>query len=125
MSLPLTLPQARIPLGWAMVQGQRVAVEIDMEWMLVFLRLMERTGGTTGDTNFIQYINQLFEAPLIDPGLQDAVRAIDELRNELSSARNETQTLRAMIEELSSSIAESHSTDLLRNRIESIEDRLA
>jgi hypothetical protein len=29
MAATASLPQARIPLGWAMVNGQRVPVEID------------------------------------------------------------------------------------------------
>lgn len=46
--IPLGLPQARIPLGWAVVQGQRVPVEIDMEWMRVMVELVNRTGGVLG-----------------------------------------------------------------------------
>lgn len=46
--IALGLPQARIPLGWATIQGKRIPVEIDMEWMRVMLELVNRTGGTAG-----------------------------------------------------------------------------
>lgn len=48
----LTLPQARIPLGHVMVQGQRLPVEIDMEWMRALLTLVNRTGGVLGVEDF-------------------------------------------------------------------------
>lgn len=51
MTLPITLPQARIALGWATVEGKRIPVEINMEWMLALMRLVERTGGVTGETD--------------------------------------------------------------------------
>lgn len=105
MTLPVSIPQARIPIGYAMVQGVRVPVEVDVEWMLTFTRLLERAGGVSGDTNFNQFINQFFDAPLVDTGLQDAVRAIDELRNELSSARNDVSQLRGRIETLEGRLA--------------------
>lgn len=47
----LTLPQARIPLGWASVDGKRVPVEIDIEWMRSLTGLLDRVGGTFAPTN--------------------------------------------------------------------------
>ena len=149
MSTTITLPQARIALGWVVVQGVRHAVEIDMEWMLALARLVERTGGVSGDTNFSEYINQLYDTPPLDLGAREALRAVDELRNELydtppvdvgarealtavdelrnelESTRSEVQVLRGLIDELAARIESSQQTDQLRNRIESIEDRLA
>lgn len=125
MTLTITLPQARIALGWVVVQGKRLPVEIDMEWMLAFARLVDRTGGTSGDTNFSEYINQFFDAPPVDAGTREALRAVDELRNELASSRGDVQALRGLVEELTARIAEPPQTDQLRNRIESIEGRLA
>lgn len=55
----LTLPQARIPMGYAVVNGQRVPVEIDMEWMRYFATLTERAGGVVAPTNLYQTINNL------------------------------------------------------------------
>lgn len=147
MSLTITLPQARIALGWVVVQDKRIPVEIDMEWMLAFSRLVERTGGTSGDTNFSEYISQFFDAPPIDAGAREALRgvdelrteqsrsqdpqihelanAVDELRNELAAARADVQALRGLIDELAAGAAVPQQTDQLRNRIELIEDRLA
>jgi TolA-binding protein len=123
MTATVALPQARIPLGWAMVQGQRIPVEIDMEWMLVLARLLERTGGTSGDTNFTQYINQFFDIPYTDNAGQEAIRAVDELRNELAIAKGEVQTLRAQIEELTAQLAQGSAQVDVRSRIEQLEDR--
>ena len=44
----LTQPQARIPIGWATVAGQRVPVEVDPEWMRYLSTLNERAGGVSG-----------------------------------------------------------------------------
>lgn len=118
---PLTIPQARIPLGWAMVQGQRVPVEIDIEWMRYLAALVERSGGINGDTNFIEYINQLFDAPPIDSGLQEALRAVDELRNALSSVRSDANAVRAAYDELAAALAGVRHVADLRNRLDDIE----
>jgi len=52
----LTRPQGRIPIGYAMVGGQRVPVALDLEWDRYFQVLTERAGGVVGPTNIIQYI---------------------------------------------------------------------
>ena len=44
----LTLPQGRIPIGFAMVNGQKVSVDVDPEWMRYFTILTSRAGGVTG-----------------------------------------------------------------------------
>lgn len=45
----ITLPQARIPLGWMTINDQRFPVEIDREWNRAFNMLVDRTGGISGD----------------------------------------------------------------------------
>jgi hypothetical protein len=52
----LTRPQGRIPIGYAMVGGQRVPVALDLEWDRYFAVLTERAGGVVGPTNIVQYI---------------------------------------------------------------------
>lgn len=52
----LTLPQARIQIGWATVRDrngerQRLPVEVDIEWMRFFAALTDRVGGITGGTS--------------------------------------------------------------------------
>ncbi|CAB4127560.1 GTD-binding domain containing protein [uncultured Caudovirales phage] len=123
MSKVVSFPQARIPLGWAMVDGSRVAVEIDQEWLRALTDLLTRTGGVSGDTSFDQYIPMFFDTPHTDATAREAMTMIDELRNELSSARSEQQQLRSMLEELATQMQSNPITDF-RNRIEEIEGRL-
>ena len=123
MSKVVSFPQARIPLGWAMVNGSRVAVEIDQEWLRALTDLVTRTGGVSGDTSFDQYIPMFFDTPHTDATAREAMTMIDELRNELASARSEQQQLRSMLEDLASQLQSNPNTDF-RNRIEQIEDRL-
>ena len=123
MSKVVSFPQARIPLGWAMVDGSRVAVEIDQEWLRALTDLLIRTGGVSGDTSFDQYIPMFFDTPHTDATAREAITMIDELRNELASARSEQQQLRSMLEDLASQLQSNPNTDF-RNRIEQIEDRL-
>ena len=65
---PLAIPQARIPIGWAMFAGQRVPVEIDMEWMRAFVGLLDRGGGVIG-IDFDRLIEELSAAPVPAEGL--------------------------------------------------------
>ena len=123
MSKVVSFPQARIPLGWAMVNGSRVAVEIDQEWLRALTDLLTRTGGVSGDTSFEQYIPMFFDTPHTDATAREAMTMIDELRNELASARSEQQQLRSMLEELATQMQSNPTTDF-RNRIEEIEGRL-
>jgi hypothetical protein len=123
MSKVVSFPQARIPLGWAMVDGSRVAVEIDQEWLRALTDLLNRTGGVSGDTSFDQYIPMFFDTPHTDATAREAMTMIDELRNELASAKSEQQQLRSMLEDLASQLQSNPTTDF-RNRIEEIEGRL-
>jgi hypothetical protein len=61
----LTLPQARIAIGSVMVQGQRLPVEIDMEWMRYFTVLSDRAGGIVAPTNLYTTINQLPQSAVV------------------------------------------------------------
>lgn len=62
--------------------------------------------------------------PTSDTRTDELVRQVDELRSELATSRNDTSQLRSLFEELSTRIAEPY-TNQLRNRVESLEDRLA
>lgn len=55
----LTLPQGRIPIGSAMIQGQRIPVEVDIEWMRYFITLTERAGGVVAPSNLYQTISSV------------------------------------------------------------------
>ena len=60
-----------------------------------------------------------------DPLIHELANAVDELRNELAASRADTQALRGLIEELTAASAAPVQNDQLRNRVQSIEDRLA
>lgn len=124
MSAPLTLPQARIPLGWVMVGGQRAPVSIDIEWMRALLGMLDRTGGVTGSNGPEELATFRMEFAPSDPMTQEAMRAVDELRNELSSARTEIQSLRSQIEEVAAQLAEVRPYTDLTTRVTQIEERL-
>lgn len=86
----LTLPQARIPLGWVMVNGQRLPIEIDIEWMRALLTLVNRTGGVMGSEDFgmdvfgavtggisadeVRALETVFQAPQIDQSFPDIMQ---------------------------------------------------
>lgn len=57
----LNLPQARIPIGFAMVQGQRVPVEVDPEWMAYFTIATARMGGVVAPNNLYQSISSIIQ----------------------------------------------------------------
>lgn len=125
MNAEFTLPQARIPIGWVTVKGERIPVQIDTEWMLTLSRLFERSGGVSGDASFTQYITQFFDPPPIDSASQEAIRAVDELRNELASSRSDVQSLKSLIEEQATALAQLRSADDLRSRMDELETTLA
>ena len=52
----LLLPQGRIPLGFATINGQKVSVEIDQQWMRWATTLTERAGGIVAPNNIVTYI---------------------------------------------------------------------
>ena len=68
--ITLSLPQARIPIGWAMVAGNRVAVEIDMEWMRAFTVIKDRVGGVSGPS--VTDVDGMLFAPMQPPSLEAA-----------------------------------------------------
>lgn len=119
----VTLPQGRNPLGWAMVAGQRVPVEIDQQWMHVIAALVQRSGGTSGSDGLGVYL-PLIEQTQDDLAAREALRAVDELRNELAGLRSDNQALRGLLDEQANELAALRQNNL-RNRIEQLEDRLA
>ena len=66
----LTQPQARIPIGWATIAGQRVPVEVDPEWMRYLSTLNERAGGVSGVST-----TELTEEAFDDAGVEE-IKAI-------------------------------------------------
>lgn len=74
----LTKPQGRVTLGWAMVNGQRIPVTIDIEWDRFLSTLTERAGGTDGlstsdvDAGSYAAMQPLFFDPIYPDVLQGA-----------------------------------------------------
>lgn len=99
MSAPLTLPQARIPLGWVMVSGQRAPVSIDIEWMRALIGMWQRMGGVYAPSN-----NEL------DNGLQFDVRESESA--ELTKRINDLERLFHISD---TSAAMAHVAELLKN----------
>ena len=71
MTSILNLPQARIALGWATIQGQRIPVEIDPEWMRYMTVLTERAGGIIAVENLYQTFNSLAQIGGMSTGAED------------------------------------------------------
>lgn len=72
----LALPQARIPIAWAVVNGVRVPCEVDIEWMRLFFGMYDRAGGANGVSTTDLAISQ-FD----DSGIPEAIAAINELES--------------------------------------------
>ncbi len=67
MSL-LTQPRAdRTPIGWAVINGQRVAVTLDLEWARYLTVLDQRAGGVSGVST-----TELNEEAFDDAGIEEA-----------------------------------------------------
>lgn len=64
----LNLPQARIPIGSVTIQGQKIPVEVDMEWMMYFITLTERAGGVVAPSNLYQTINTVESVAMSNGG---------------------------------------------------------
>jgi hypothetical protein len=103
----VALPQARIPIGHCTVNGQRVEVEIDIEWMRSFTALVARTGGTTTEIT-----------------LTEATELIFTLQAEIDNARSRNDGLLQKIAELEARIEDIRIVPDLTGRVQTIEERL-
>jgi polyhydroxyalkanoate synthesis regulator phasin len=83
---------------------------------------VERTGGVSNPATSDEALAEAMTRPT-DASGQEALRAVDELRNELASAKGDLRAALARIEDLESQVASSPAYDL-RSRVEQIEDRL-
>jgi hypothetical protein len=78
MSAPLTRPQGRIPIGYAVVNGARVPVTIDLEWDRYFTVMDERAGGVSG-----QGTDDLSLAQFDDAGIEELKARLSQVQDEL------------------------------------------
>jgi hypothetical protein len=101
MSL-LLKPQGLIPLGVAIINGQRFPVSVDLQWDQFFTALTERAGGITGVST-----TELVESSFEDAGISemqaqmfamDAARMQDPIREQVAiDAIDNTAELHARI----------------------------
>ena len=69
----LLLPQGRIPIGVALINGQRVPVEVDQQWMRWATTLTERAGGIVAPSNIVNYIaTTVAPSVVLDSGGDDS-----------------------------------------------------
>jgi len=78
MSL-LTQPRGQIAIGWAVINGQRVPVVPDVEWVRFFSTLAERAGGTGGVST-----TELVESAYEDAGLEEVKLGLYAMRDEFN-----------------------------------------
>ena len=119
----VTQPRGGIPIASVTVSGQRYDCVTNAEFVRFFEMLLRRIGGTVGmDTD--ELLQLAIEPVSRDTSAQEALRAVDELRNELESVRATSAGLMARLDELLSQIEAQPNIQPLANRITQIEDRL-
>ena len=119
----VTQPRGGIPIASVTVSGQRYDCVTNAEFVRFFETLLRRIGGTVG-MDFAELLQLALEPISRDTGAQEALRAVDELRNELESVRATSAGLMARLDELLSQIEAQPNIQPLANRITQIEDRL-
>ena len=119
----VTQPRGGIPIASVTVSGQRYDCVTNAEFVRFFETLLRRIGGTVG-MDFAELLQLALEPVSRDPSAQEALRAVDELRNELESVRATSAGLMARLDELLSQIEAQPNIQPLANRITQIEDRL-
>ena len=129
MTSKVTPPKNIVPVGTVTIAGVSYDVAQHPEFVRFFDDLVRRAGGITAPTNtelstHIATLDSEAQMPRSDPGAQEALRAVDELRNEFSSLRNDCDALRSQIADRDAELASLRAMADLRPRIEQLEDRL-
>lgn len=122
----VTVPKNMVPVGFVQVGNQRYEVQQHPEFVRFFFDLFQRVGGTAAASN--SDLEQMAEeqvgaGQVSSPEAQEAVRGVDELRNQLASLRSDVDMLRGLIEQAGEALA-LRAVDDLRARVEQIEGRL-
>lgn len=129
MSTTLTLPKANIPIGTVTIDGVPYDVQQHPEFVRFFYDSQRRAGGTVALTNVeisngVASLDSDAQMARSDPVSQEAMRAVDELRNEFSSLRSNFDGLRSLLDEREIEFAGLRAVSDLRPRVEQLEDRL-
>ena len=129
MSRTLTPPTARIPVGLVQINGRQLEVQQHPEFVRFFFDLFARVGSTAAlsNTELEEMAQALIDAgPQVNSSIeaQEALRAVDELRNEMDGLRSSNQRLVGLVEQLTAQIEQGPSLRPFEQRITQIEDRL-
>ena len=123
MSNPISFPSARQPATEKDGQGNEVFTR---SWSIFFQQVYERIGSVSAlNNNELAGMleNDLPAAAATDLTAQEGVRMAEELRNELSAARADIDSLRRMMGDMSGQLQPPDAD--LRRRVQEIEDRLS
>lgn len=129
MTSTITVPKSNIPIGSLTIAGVVYDVPQHPEFARFCYDLVKRVGGVTAQTNNdlsidIQTLDSEAQMPRSDPGAQEALRAVDELRNEFASLRSDCDSLRSQISDRDAELASLRAIADMRPRVEQLEDRL-
>ena len=129
MTTTLTIPKANVPIGRVTIGGIDYDVAQHPEFVRLFFDFARRVGGTTAPTNnelsgHVETLDSDAQMSRSDPSAQEALRAVDELRNEIASLRSDCDGLRSQIADRDSELAGLRSLSDLRSTVEQILDRL-
>lgn len=128
MTTSITSPKANIPVGTVVVDGVSYDVPQHPEFVRFFFDIFRRVGSTEALTNIdlqtlIEHLDSEALMPKTDPVAQQAMQAIDELRNEVSSVRSDCDNLRSRLDEREAELAGLLAAPDLHGRLEQLEDR--
>ncbi len=129
MSRTLTPPIARIPIGLLTINGQQFEVRQHPEFVRFFFDLFARVGSADALSNteleaMAQALLDSGAVPASSTEAQEALRGVEELRQEFASLRGENDRLRGELEELRAQLEGAPSFQPLEGRVQQIEDRL-
>jgi hypothetical protein len=122
MASELTTARPRVDRQFVDAQGK-----LTQSAYALLDKIVNRTGGIDGIS--AEELRETIQSVIAEsisgaPAIQENARAVEELRNELASARNDNQTLRAGMEEVWAVLEGLRPVSDLRVRVETIEGRL-
>lgn len=122
----VTLPLARVPLGTVVIDGKRINVDIEPEWMRALFMLVSRTGGVTPVTG-IEDLALENECVIDSEADRETARRAQELAIEIEHLRSVNNSLSARIDAIEQVIESQRMNDAGRNlqyRVEIVEQSL-
>jgi hypothetical protein len=123
----ITPPKVPIEIGHVTIDGTNYKVTQSGEFVRFFFDLFRRVGGfdALSNTELEKLASDAFNAGTADdPVAREALRGVDELRNELASTRAELQSLRTLLDAREAEFAALLLPSDLTARVQQIEDRL-